>query len=144
MSQTLVHHTQGCCSALRSALHLLLSSVRARNKKQRPFKCLLVSRSCCVQLPDLQRGRPRQEEVTALPERRSDMNFQHSSTKGRLICATTVIFFLIAVVSFAQTTSFSSFTPGNLVVSRSVYAGTASTVPVGQPLPPICPSTASC
>ena len=27
------------------------------------------------------------------------------------------------------------FTPGNLVVSRSVYQGTATTVIVGQPLP---------
>ena len=40
--------------------------------------------------------------------------------------------------------SFSGFTPGNLVVSRSVYAGDASILPVGQPLPPVCPSTASC
>jgi hypothetical protein len=31
------------------------------------------------------------------------------------------------------------FTPGNLVVSRSVYQGTASTVTVGQALPPSCP-----
>jgi uncharacterized protein (TIGR03437 family) len=41
---------------------------------------------------------------------------------------------------FAQT----SFTPGNLVVSRSVYTGSAATFPVGQPLPPVCPSTAAC
>lgn len=34
------------------------------------------------------------------------------------------------------------FTPGNLVVSRSVYQGTASTVTVGQKLPPVCPATA--
>ena len=40
--------------------------------------------------------------------------------------------------------SFSGFTPGNLVVSRSVYTGTAATVTVGQPLPPNCPATASC
>ncbi len=39
---------------------------------------------------------------------------------------------------------FEGFIPGNLVVSRSVYAGTASTVTVGQPLPPNCPSTATC
>ena len=38
----------------------------------------------------------------------------------------------------------SIFTPGNLVVSRSVYTGTSSTVTVGQALPPNCPSTASC
>jgi uncharacterized protein (TIGR03437 family) len=40
--------------------------------------------------------------------------------------------------------SFSGFTPNNLVVSRSVYTGTASTVTVGQALPPTCPSTAAC
>ena len=37
-----------------------------------------------------------------------------------------------------------AFTPGNLVVSRSVYQGTAATLAVGQPLPPVCPSTGSC
>jgi uncharacterized protein (TIGR03437 family) len=45
--------------------------------------------------------------------------------------------------AFAQST-FAGFTPGNLVVTRSVYAGDATTVTVGQPLPPICPVTASC
>jgi hypothetical protein len=40
--------------------------------------------------------------------------------------------------------SFSGFTPGNLVVSRSVYTGTAATVTVGETLPPDCPSTAVC
>jgi len=39
---------------------------------------------------------------------------------------------------------FDGFIPGNLVVSRSVYMGTASTVTVGQSLPPNCPSTATC
>lgn len=43
---------------------------------------------------------------------------------------------------FAQT--FTGFTTGNLVVSRSIYAGDASVFGVGQPLPPICPSTAKC
>ncbi len=50
---------------------------------------------------------------------------------------------LSAVPVFGQT-AFSGFTPNNLVVSRSVYAGTASTVMIGQPLPPNCPSTAAC
>ncbi|MBO0885739.1 MAG: hypothetical protein J2P17_36470, partial [Mycobacterium sp.] len=36
------------------------------------------------------------------------------------------------------------FQPDNLVVSRSVYQGTASTVTLGQLLPPNCPSTAQC
>ena len=39
---------------------------------------------------------------------------------------------------------FEGFVPGNLVVSRSVYTGTASTVMIGQALPPNCPSTATC
>jgi hypothetical protein len=33
------------------------------------------------------------------------------------------------------------FSPGNLVVSRSVYQGVSSTVPVGTPLPPNCTIT---
>ena len=45
-----------------------------------------------------------------------------------------------AVAASAQT----AFTAGNLVVSRSVYSGTASTVTVGQTLPPNCvPSKAN-
>ena len=51
---------------------------------------------------------------------------------------------LITSVAFGQTGTFSGFTPGNLVVSRSVYTGDASAVPVGQKLPPICPATAAC
>jgi hypothetical protein len=46
----------------------------------------------------------------------------------------------LAVSAFAQST-FSGFTPGNIVVSRSVYEGTAASLAVGQPLPPVCPST---
>jgi hypothetical protein len=42
---------------------------------------------------------------------------------------------------FAQ---FSGFTPNNLVVSRSAYAGTASTVTIGETLPPVCGTQASC
>jgi len=38
---------------------------------------------------------------------------------------------------------FSGFTPGNLVVSRSVYAGDATTVTVGELLPPVCGSQAT-
>src|ERR1035441_6887138 len=48
----------------------------------------------------------------------------------------------LGVSAFAQ--SFSGFTSGNIVVSRSVYTGTASTLAAGQPLPPVCPSTAKC
>lgn len=50
----------------------------------------------------------------------------------------------IAIEIRAQSSSFTGFTPGNLVVSRSVYTGSASTITVGQPLPPVCPSTATC
>src|SRR5579863_4793128 len=48
---------------------------------------------------------------------------------------------LVAAPLFAQ---FSGFTPNNLVVSRSVYTGNASTVTIGENLPPQCPSTAVC
>ncbi len=40
--------------------------------------------------------------------------------------------------------SSKGFTAGNIVVSRSVYTGSASTFAAGQPLPPVCPSTAKC
>jgi len=55
----------------------------------------------------------------------------------RLLCA-----LAFAVSAFAQ--SFSGFTQGNIVVSRSVYSGTAASLAVGQPLPPVCPTTAAC
>jgi uncharacterized protein (TIGR03437 family) len=46
---------------------------------------------------------------------------------------------------FAQPPApFTGFSAGNIVLTRSVYAGDATTVAVGQPLPPVCPSTASC
>lgn len=39
--------------------------------------------------------------------------------------------------------STGGMTPGNLVLSRSVYSGDASSVIVGQGLPPVCPATAA-
>ncbi len=51
---------------------------------------------------------------------------------------------LCALSLAAQPPAFPGFTPGNLVVSRSVYAGTAATLAVGQSLPPVCPQTATC
>ena len=48
----------------------------------------------------------------------------------------------LSCAAFAD--SFSGFTPGNLVVTRSVYTGDASTVIIGQQLPPNCPATATC
>jgi uncharacterized protein (TIGR03437 family) len=50
---------------------------------------------------------------------------------------------LAAPAAFGQS-GFSGFTAGNLVVSRSVYAGDATTIVKGQALPPVCPSTAAC
>ena len=54
-----------------------------------------------------------------------------------LLCASA-----FAVPAFAQ--SFNGFTQGNIVVSRSIYSGTAASLAVGQPLPPVCPTTAAC
>ncbi|HTA43678.1 MAG TPA: hypothetical protein VK789_14590 [Bryobacteraceae bacterium] len=39
---------------------------------------------------------------------------------------------------------YAQISPGNILVSRSVYSGTASTVTVGEQLPPICGTAASC
>ena len=62
---------------------------------------------------------------------------------GRRLAGFAAAVFL-AGAAYGQSGGFAGFTPGNLVVSRSVYAGDASTVVVGQKLPPVCPSTASC
>jgi len=53
------------------------------------------------------------------------------------------ILFTLSLVSPAFGQSFTGFTSGNIVVSRSAYAGTAASLAVGQPLPPVCPSTAT-
>ena len=46
---------------------------------------------------------------------------------------------------FASTTTTPLvFTPGNLILSRSVYSAPASAVTVGQTLPPVCGTSASC
>lgn len=50
----------------------------------------------------------------------------------------------VSIAGLAQSSSFSGFSPGNLVVTRTVYTGTASTILAGQPLPPVCPATATC
>jgi uncharacterized protein (TIGR03437 family) len=44
--------------------------------------------------------------------------------------------------AFAQSGTFTGFSSGNLVVSRTVYTGDANTVVLNQPLPPVCPATA--
>jgi uncharacterized protein (TIGR03437 family) len=46
------------------------------------------------------------------------------------------------VVISGQST-FSGFTAGNLVLSRSVYAGNKGSIAVGQVLPPVCPASAN-
>jgi hypothetical protein len=60
------------------------------------------------------------------------------SSRSRLACGLAVL----ATVCSAQ--SFPGFTSGNIVVTRSVYSGDATTVVVGQALPPVCPATAAC
>jgi uncharacterized protein (TIGR03437 family) len=62
---------------------------------------------------------------------------------------TTLLAFVVLTGGLAanapgQSPAFSGFTPGNLVLSRSVYTGDGFTVVAGQPLPPVCPTTASC
>jgi uncharacterized protein (TIGR03437 family) len=46
------------------------------------------------------------------------------------------------IVISGQST-FTGFTPGNLVLSRSVYTGDKSTVVLGSVLPPVCPASAN-
>jgi hypothetical protein len=46
-------------------------------------------------------------------------------------------------VTISGQSTFTGFTPGNLVLSRSVYTGDRSTVLVGQVLPPVCPASAN-
>jgi hypothetical protein len=50
---------------------------------------------------------------------------------------------VLSAAAYGQS-SFPGFTAGNLVLSRSVYVGDATTVITGQALPPVCPSTAAC
>ena len=46
------------------------------------------------------------------------------------------------VVISGQNT-FNGFTPGNLILSRTVYTGDAGSIAVGQSLPPVCPASAN-
>ena len=63
----------------------------------------------------------------------------------RLFSATLVAFAAFAFIQHSQPTAVHAqsgatpFDADHLIVSRSVYAGNASTVSVGQPLPPSCP-----
>jgi uncharacterized protein (TIGR03437 family) len=58
------------------------------------------------------------------------------------LAAVSVVGTALTSGAFAQSGSFTGFSSGNLVVSRSVYTGDASTVTLNQPLPPVCPATA--
>ena len=62
--------------------------------------------------------------------------FRH--TLSRLL---TILLVPAALIAQAP---FSGFTSGNIVLTRSVYAGNATTITIGQPLPPVCPATAAC
>jgi uncharacterized protein (TIGR03437 family) len=82
-----------------------------------------------------------------------DLNFRQSKTNRTSISGLRKRMGLVSIIAIAagisaaalaQSTAFSGFTPGNLVVSRTVYTGDASTIAVGQPLPPVCPATAAC
>ena len=46
-------------------------------------------------------------------------------------------------ITISGQSTFTGFTAGNLVLSRSVYTGDASTVVVGEALPPVCPASAN-
>ncbi len=46
-------------------------------------------------------------------------------------------------VTISGLSTFTGFTPGNLVLSRSVYQSDPSTVAVGSVLPPVCPASAN-
>ena len=67
---------------------------------------------------------------------------KHSTSRRLNICIAALAGAVSAPI-FAQST-FSGFLPGNLVLSRSAYTGDATTVTVGQKLPPNCPATATC
>jgi hypothetical protein len=65
-------------------------------------------------------------------------------SESRRILAWTVAALSIGFPTLLPAQGFSGFTPNNLVVSRSVYEGTATTLTVGETLPPNCPTTATC
>jgi uncharacterized protein (TIGR03437 family) len=62
----------------------------------------------------------------------------------RLVVLAVIAFATVSTVPAQSPGPFTGFVPGNLVVTRTVYTGDASTITVGQLLPPICPATAAC
>jgi hypothetical protein len=64
--------------------------------------------------------------------------FISSNLIPRPISGRALALFVIGAVAAGLTASAQTLAPGNLVVSRSVYAGNASSVTVGETLPPNC------
>jgi hypothetical protein len=69
--------------------------------------------------------------------------------KKRLFAVAAVLALTGAGIALAQNNNgnadqFKHFAPGQLVVTRSVYTGTASTINIGDPLPPVCGTAATC
>ncbi len=71
------------------------------------------------------------------------MNHKSNSSPAPRQVLTALALTLLPLSSYGQS-AFPGFTAGNLVVTRSVYTGDATTLSIGQPLPPVCPSTAAC
>jgi uncharacterized protein (TIGR03437 family) len=63
---------------------------------------------------------------------------------NRTVSRPLLLTILVCSPMLLRAQAFPGFTPGNIVVSRSVYQATAAHLAVGQPLPPVCPSTAAC
>jgi len=56
-----------------------------------------------------------------------------------------VLLVVVAVIGSTSALALADpFIPGDLIMTRSVYTGTASTVTIGQTLPPICGTQATC
>jgi hypothetical protein len=64
--------------------------------------------------------------------------FTSSSLIPRPISGRALAFFALGAIAAGLTASAQTLAPGNLVVSRSVYNGNASSVTVGETLPPNC------
>ena len=72
---------------------------------------------------------------------------KHYGTKRvsiNLLSTRLAIWAVVAVISSVAPALADPFIPGDLIVTRSVYTGTASTVTIGQTLPPVCGTQATC
>jgi uncharacterized protein (TIGR03437 family) len=70
--------------------------------------------------------------------------FNHPNPKRFARLTAVALLGVLPATVFGQAPGFSGFVPGNLVVTRTVYTGDATTVTAGQALPPVCPTTAAC